>query len=70
MTKNKIIEYIFNLRTKTPRKNYYLSHRRVARGDGHKTMGWVLSDEQNVIAEKIKFVDIMKEKKKLEKINA
>lgn len=67
---DKIYNYIFNLRNKAKslRKNYFLSHRRIARGDGHKTMGWILSDDNKDLAERIKFQDIMEVKRKIENV--
>ena len=62
-----IYEYIHNLRLKTKRKNYYFQRRRVERGDGHRTLGWVLSDDtRDLITAKIKFTDVLNFKRELE----
>jgi len=67
MTKTEIYKYIFNLRTNTNRKNFYCSRRRIDKGNGHKTLGWILSDDTNDnIVSKISFSDIIKIKQGLE----
>ena len=63
----KIYDYIHNLRLKTKRTNFYIQRRRVERGDGHRTLGWILSNNVNeCVGSKIKFADAMELKRELE----
>lgn len=62
----KIYDYIHNLRVSTKRKNYYFQRRRIERGNGHKTTGWILSDDNSKLATKPKFNEIMEIKRGLE----
>ena len=66
MPVQKIYEYLHNLRIKTKRVDYLIQRRRVAKGNGQRTLGWVLSRNDKQIKEAINFNDIINYKRKIE----
>lgn len=63
---NKIINEILNLK-KLKRDNYYFMRRRVNKGNGKKTLGWMLQSENNdMIYENKDFNVLYNQKLKLE----
>lgn len=64
---NKIYDYLHNLRVNTHRRNFLIQRRRVEKGNGSKTLGWILSDEnEKELTQCIKFNDILDYKRKIE----
>lgn len=65
---NKNYNYIKNLRLKTPRTNFLIQRRRVDKGNGSKTLGWLLFDkDSNLLNENTKFTSLVKYKREIEK---
>lgn len=64
---DKNYNYIKNLRLKTPRTNFLVQRRRVEKGNGSKTLGWLLFDKNNnLLNENIRFDSLLEFKRKLE----
>lgn len=53
-------EKIKDLRINSPRVNYYFLRRRVDKGNGKKTLGWILQSENSSLIEKVEFNDLYK----------
>lgn len=53
-------EKIKELRTNSTRENYYFLRRRVDKGNGKKTLGWILQSSNSLPIEKVKFNDLYK----------
>lgn len=66
--KNQKYNYIKNLRLKTSRKNFLIQRRRVEKGNGSKTLGWLLFDKNNnLLSSNIKFESLIEYKHEIEK---
>ena len=67
----KIYNYIHNLRLNSIRNNYIIQQRRIdkGKGDGSKTLGWImLDDSNNLIFENKDFNNVIEFKRKIENV--
>ena len=63
---NRLESLIRQLKLKTKRENFIFMRRRVAKGNGKKTLGWILKKENsNETMENIDFYKLYDEKEKL-----
>lgn len=67
----RIYNYIHNLRLNSIRQNFIIQQRRIdkGKGDGSKTLGWIMFDNSNnLIFENKNFDNVIEFKRKIENV--